>query len=324
VTPVSSFVATGTNACRSNARRANRARTVTEYAPDAIEGLFDAIAREFDSAEFSGIVGDQYHTYGYHRGRHYVSSADYSVQLADDQKGSGEAACGLDVSLNDADMATVTRRLIDAVNRNDPRLIGCRSFLGTTDGYTVTGRDCRSGAWITGDPSHLWHEHFSIIRKYADDHDAMQDLASIITGDTAGSDAMPTQYYLKASSAHPTIIDEAGVYEATRWESWDPDGASGGLSCVLPTDVRLFTATAWWRVQGLPEGGNLYTRIQTLDRDGNEKSKFPAAELRATTGDSYLSSSMSGSVGPDTNLRLLVAATHPCTIVAAYWRVLWF
>jgi hypothetical protein len=94
------------------------------------------------------------------------------------------------------------------------------------------------------------------------------------------------------------------------------------VSCALPDKASMFSMTAWLKLAGLPPDGNVYVRVQTLDRGGVEKSKFPVAEVRGTSGDSYLSMSNVGTVPNETNLRLLVAATVPCTVMQAWWRVL--
>jgi hypothetical protein len=36
-----------------------------EYAPQAIENLFNTVKKSIPSAQMAGIIGDQAHTYGY-------------------------------------------------------------------------------------------------------------------------------------------------------------------------------------------------------------------------------------------------------------------
>jgi hypothetical protein len=154
---------------------------MTEYAPAAIQGLFNQIHAAIPAAVMSGILGDAAHTYGYHRGRNYVPASDYSVQLAEDKQGDGEAANGLDLSWSDASWQyTVSQRLLAA--KNDSRMHACREFYGSTDGVTVCGWDYYGGYAVTSDSSHLWHIHLSILRKYANDPDALSGIASVITG----------------------------------------------------------------------------------------------------------------------------------------------
>lgn len=154
---------------------------MTEYAPSAIQGLFNDIKAVIPQAVMGGILGDSAHTYGYHRGRNYVSSSDYSVQLADDKQGDGEAACALDLSWSEASWQyTVSQRLLNA--KHDSRMSACREFYGSTDGYNVCGWDYYGGYAVTSDDSHLWHIHLSILRKWSNDSGALSGIADVITG----------------------------------------------------------------------------------------------------------------------------------------------
>jgi hypothetical protein len=155
-----------------------------EYAPDALLWLADEIVDAIPSAEFSGIAGDPSHTYGYHRCRNVLPSSDYSVQTGPDRAGDGNAASALDISYNATWMRTITKRLLDsAKDQNDLRLNCCREFFGTLDGDTVTGWDTYYGEPSTSDDSHLWHVHISVLRKYANDRDALAGVLSVIKGD---------------------------------------------------------------------------------------------------------------------------------------------
>lgn len=162
---------------------------MTEYAPAAITGLFNTIKASIPSAILAGIIGDSAHTYGYHRGRNYVSGSDYSAQLAPDKKGDGEAASALDISWGNAnDQYTVSQRLLNA--KNDSRMDPCREFYGSTDGRNVTGWDYYGNYSVTSDDSHLWHIHLSILREYCNNQSALQGIAAVITG--GGTPGSPT------------------------------------------------------------------------------------------------------------------------------------
>lgn len=204
-------------------------RLMTEYSPQALWDCYYTVAAAIPSAVMSGIIGDSGHTYGYHRGRNYLSSSDYSCQYSADLGGSGEAANGLDISFSSADMKTVTRRLIDAVDRGDSRIQTLREFYGTVDGWSVTGRDIPTGSWITSDDSHLWHVHLSGFRENADDTAAWQGVADIIIGQQReAEDLTPEEHnwlnnvysgmFLNKGSSLPhgasliTMVDK--VYEA--------------------------------------------------------------------------------------------------------------
>lgn len=159
---------------------------MAEYAPQTLRDLYDKIT--VPSKEMSGIVGDSEHTYGYHRGRNFVGLADYSVVLAADKTGDGNAACALDVKLSASDMELVTNRLMTACRSGDPRAAALREFFGTKDGQRVTGWDrhdpAQSGddTLTTSDSSHLWHIHLSIYRSMVGSAQLVAQLAGIING----------------------------------------------------------------------------------------------------------------------------------------------
>jgi hypothetical protein len=155
--------------------------TVTEYAPAAITNCFNLIKAGIPDAILAGIIGDQAHGYGYHRGRNYCGSGDYSCEIPPDREGDGEAACGLDLSWgSSASQFTVSQRLLNA--KNDSRMAPIRSFFGSTDGVNVCGWDYYGGYACTSDDTHLWHVHISILRKYANDTNALAAVAAVITG----------------------------------------------------------------------------------------------------------------------------------------------
>ena len=158
-----------------------------EYAPSAIAAIYPTVHAHIASAEYSGIVGNGEHTYGYHRSRNRLiavgQSGDYSIQAAQDKKGDGNAASALDIKMSTADMIKVSRRLIQAGLAKDPRLKALREFFGTVDGRTVTGYSPYRGRYVTSsDKSHLWHVHLSIHREWANDRAELQNIAAVIVG----------------------------------------------------------------------------------------------------------------------------------------------
>jgi hypothetical protein len=128
---------------------------MTEHAPAGITSLFNQIHAGIPAAQNAGIVGDSAHDYGYHRGRNYCTDPDdYSCQLAEDQQGDGEAACGLDLTWTDDQWQyTVSQRLLDAAH--DSRMVPVREFYGSVDGRQVIGWDYVGGYAVTSDDSHL-------------------------------------------------------------------------------------------------------------------------------------------------------------------------
>src|SRR5215216_5935771 len=128
----------------------------------------------------AGIVGNTAHKSGYHRSRNWIifngSSSDYSIQADADKRGPGDACCGLDISWPLEYMRLVTARVVDACQQNDPRVYALREIIGTYDGVNVcgynrvatgTGSRSKIGFVATGfgADSHLWHNHFSILRE---------------------------------------------------------------------------------------------------------------------------------------------------------------
>lgn len=175
---------------------------MAESAPDALKWLGSRIAPDLGGV-LSGIVGDSAHTRGYHRGRAYVPTTDYSVQLTEDKKGDSYYACAIDMSFSESKMKLYTGRLKAAAERNDPRMKYVREFYGTLNGTDVFGRTHKGSTditweWSTSDKSHLWHVHISILRQYSNDRSVMQGILDVLMGKTyvapsasTGDDEMP-------------------------------------------------------------------------------------------------------------------------------------
>lgn len=170
---------------------------MAEFAPTAIHALFDLIHARIPDAQLSGILGDQSHTYGYHRARAVLPPSDYSVELAEDKLGDAWSASALDVKLPTALMETVTARLMTAMKGHDPRVKALREFFGTLNGSDVTGWDQRSPTTpyddcaTTSDDSHLWHVHLSIYREFANDANALAPIADVIAGVQLDEEEIP-------------------------------------------------------------------------------------------------------------------------------------
>lgn len=204
-----------------------------EYAPDEIRQAFDyldEIAPDL-GLEFSGILGTSAngHTYGYHRSRKWDiaygrdGAGDYSVQLVDDKAGDGDAASALDLKpKTSAGMILMTRRLIDATARRDPRLRALREFFGTVNGRSVTGRDVRTGRVVTADSTHLWHVHLSGLRRFVNDAAAWRAIMDVIAG-------KPLEEELDMG------ISESDLRKIIQEAVWDSDGAANvGLDPANP------------------------------------------------------------------------------------------
>jgi len=170
---------------------------MTEYAGVGLRALFTMIDAAMPIAVNSGVVGNAAHTSGYHRSRNRLLELgkrdDYSIQAADDKAGPGDACCGQDVSWPLAQMKLITQRVVDACKANDPRVYALREIIGTIDGTNVCGYNRVASGMGTrskigfvasgfGDSSHLWHNHFSVLRKYADDVEACKAIAAVVLG----------------------------------------------------------------------------------------------------------------------------------------------
>lgn len=156
----------------------------TEFAPAAIEALFQAASAALSfPVQLGGILGDQAHTYGYHRARAVLPAEDYSVQLPRDRVGCAWAASALDITPTDpTGVAIMTRRLMRAAARMDKRLHPLREFFGTLDGRHVYGYDLHRRVPVQADDSHLWHLHLSIHRDVACRRARLLPLAEVLAG----------------------------------------------------------------------------------------------------------------------------------------------
>lgn len=170
---------------------------MAEYGGAGLKALFTMIDAAIPNAVNAGIVGNTAHKSGYHRSRNVLldtgHNSDYSIQAAADKRGPGDACSGLDISWPFEYMKLVTGRLIKACESKDPRLYALREIIGTLDGQNVcgynrvatgTGTRSKIGYVATGfaDSSHLWHNHFSILREYADDIAACKAIGAVATG----------------------------------------------------------------------------------------------------------------------------------------------
>lgn len=117
----------------------------------------------------------------------------YAAKLAMDKKGPDDEAAAIDFTMSRSEMIKRTKYLRrSALHPQDNRLRAMREFIGTLDGDTVY---CRIGGneglgqgrgrddW-TRDKTHLWHIHESILRAFVDDWEALEPIASVMSGET--------------------------------------------------------------------------------------------------------------------------------------------
>jgi len=170
---------------------------MAEYGGAGLKALFAMIDAAIPNAVNAGIIGNTAHTSGYHRSRNVLlatgHNSDYSIQAAADKAGPGDACSGLDISWPLDYLKLVTGRMVDACKANDLRVYALREIIGTYDGVNVcgynrvatgTGSRSKIGFVATGfgADSHLWHNHFSILREYADDIAACKAIGAVATG----------------------------------------------------------------------------------------------------------------------------------------------
>lgn len=148
--------------------------------------------RPVESWRLGGIIADKPHYHNTVIANQRSWPWSYSVRFAlDTQRGPKDKARAIDYTMSDADMRKYTKPLIDAADRNDPRMRGVREFYGTIDGRTVVGRirDNDTGEFreATADSSHLWHIHLAVWAAYCADVAVLSGVISILRGETLAS-----------------------------------------------------------------------------------------------------------------------------------------
>lgn len=144
----------------------------------------------YKSAKISGIVGNAAHQArgGYHIGRAFQSSSNYSVTRPDDRVGPADAAAAVDMSLSPADMVTCTGRLMAAYNNtSDPR----RKYLNAFNGWDGSGNATRFDVYARkmkyASADHKWHIHLELRRKYVNAKVAADAVISLLSGESVAS-----------------------------------------------------------------------------------------------------------------------------------------
>jgi hypothetical protein len=310
---------------------------MTEYAPQAITDLFNTVKAGIPAALMGGIIGDKAHTYGYHRGRNYVGGNDYSVQKPPDKKGNGEAASALDISWSTAQpQYDVSKRLLNA--KNDSRMNCVREFYGSTDGRTVCGWDYYGNYAVTSDDSHLWHIHLSILREYADNHNALQGVADVITGKSSGSsgtggDDVPQRLNVTRTEDvglnANEVIELRFNNEATDtgnifYGSGEPTGDEKGS--LIKTDNSPYVSTFTCVVSGVASGQSVWTGLSWVDIASGETTGSGAwMEHVANGGDVNVVDTRVGHSGKGKGLKVRIKASEGATIKSgANWFVLYW
>lgn len=144
----------------------------------------------FSSAKVSGVIGDQAHAArgGYHIGRRFQPSSNYSVVRPDDKGGPSDAASAIDMTMSASDMRLCTQRLVTVFNNpNDPRRKYINAFNGTTDSKNARRWDVYARKVKAATKDHLWHVHLEIRRKYVGSATAMAAILSALKGEAVST-----------------------------------------------------------------------------------------------------------------------------------------
>jgi len=166
---------------------------MAKYAPAAIKATWPHVDKAFRSVKFGGILEGSAAGSGYHHSREDLlrrgKTKAYSIQHPLDKKGNARAASAVDYVFDDVDeLALVTRRLLRAAQKEDPRLYKkLREFGGTLDGKKVTAFNVTEQRFITMDKTHLWHAHLSGHRAYADNEEVWLGITEVVLGLPAGA-----------------------------------------------------------------------------------------------------------------------------------------
>lgn len=174
--------------------------------PPALSRVYSWIDPYLQYEKRSGIANSG--SPGYHTSRDDLIRQgrrdNYSILCPADKRGNGSYASGIDITFTKtSEQALVHRRLREACTPDgdgnyDPRIECVREFIGTFDGWTVSGYNrvatgsgsrSRVGWFPSGfsDISHRWHEHISVLRDRCNDDNEMRGLAEVICGLARGA-----------------------------------------------------------------------------------------------------------------------------------------
>lgn len=156
---------------------------------DPMKEFAKGIEKIFPSAVCSGIVGDARHARrgGYHIGRKFQPSTNYSVTRPQDRAGCGpgDGSSAADITMNRRDMMLASSRIAAAWrNANDPR----RKYLNAVNGWLGKGNATRWDFYArktkTATPDHKWHIHAEQRRAYIMSAIANRAIWSILRGES--------------------------------------------------------------------------------------------------------------------------------------------
>lgn len=176
---------------------------------------------------------------GYHNKRNALPPSDYSVKLPADKEGPNDKASAFDWTFKTAQSGNYGRillymdRIEAAFNRRDPRLYGFREVLGQADpDSNAEGFDFVGWFRRTPDDSHLWHIHFSKLRKYINDRRSYDAMLSILSGQSLADwedEDMPTAEEI-ATAVWNTRIASPGLDRTAVAADWIKSGYGAELA----------------------------------------------------------------------------------------------
>lgn len=179
----------------------NNPAYIAEVTPQSITRMNVQLCAAFGvSADHAGAKGNTVHLSGFHRSPRWLrtspdsryGSRDYSIQATRNRGGNENWIAAEDFTPgawgtrdNREKMKAITRRVLTAAQRYDPRLIDVFEFAGTLDGVSVVTFAGQGGAMKTPfDDSHLDHGHTSFWRDgAANDHSGVVQVMLGITED---------------------------------------------------------------------------------------------------------------------------------------------
>lgn len=282
---------------------------MAKFAPQAIKDMWPIIDKAFRSDRFSGILEGSADGSGYHHSRSDLirrgKTRAYSIQHRLDKLGHPDAACAIDISFdNTAELATMTRRLLNAARAKDPRLyMKCREFGGTLDGKTVTAYNVTEQRFISMDKTHLWHGHVSIHRAYSQDSAVCRGIAEVIAGIPANQ---PPPTGGGGGEKEPEFAD--GIEELLMTAKWKRYYTNKDQPLIKPGEFQYLRITGAdnvsltagpARVSGtvairaeLKPGQSIYLRVVEDDIDANGKGHrrvtyWAQHEIQGSEGGTY-------------------------------------
>lgn len=220
-----------------------------------------------------GAKGNEYHDYGFHRSRRWImnspdsrhGSDDYSIRDQRNKGGNADNVCAFDFTPgewgttdNRNKMIQITKNLLHAAERNDPRLSTAYEFAGTIDGKTVITFAAQGGARKSPfDSTHLDHVHGSFWRDNSDnDHMGIVDV--MLHGSENDMGAASFLVRLRTDKANSIVIppvEQGGADPAYAWLNLGAD------SFGKKVGYRVFYSTGaknWAPLKGTadPQGTN--------------------------------------------------------------------